>query len=239
MNNKTIILARYNEDINWLKDSDQFDEIFIYDKGEDKANIVLDNVKVNILSLPNIGRETHTYLTHIINNYDVFLENPNKTYIFSQGYPLDHSPFFLINIKNFPEIICPFVHLAEFKAITHLFAYHGNKDHHFNGIPYINYLNRLFFKENTFVENFDNMLPFLRIDHSSIFAVLGSSITFRKKEFYIDCLNMIKESINPFECYIFERLWQIIFDRTTMDWISHYNDIREKYASGFYKGVID
>ena len=58
--NFNIIVARYNEDINWLNMF--YDIINIYDKG----------MKYNLHSfqLPNIGREGHTYLYHIINNWD-------------------------------------------------------------------------------------------------------------------------------------------------------------------------
>ena len=48
---------------------------------------------------------------------------------------------------------------------------------------------------------------------------------------------MVNDSVNPFEGYIFERMWQYIFDLKTLDWISHYDLIRKKYNKGTYKGI--
>jgi len=72
-----LIVARYNEDLNWIKS--KYDNIFIYNKGND-------NLK-NSIKLNNLGRESHTYIYHIYNNY----ENLNDINIFSQGRINDHS----------------------------------------------------------------------------------------------------------------------------------------------------
>lgn len=83
-----LILARYNEDISWI-DKVDVEKITIYNKGEN-------NLKYKCIKLPNIGRESHTYLYHIIENYD----NLTELTIFSQGDPFFHSPHFLKLIKN-------------------------------------------------------------------------------------------------------------------------------------------
>jgi len=64
-----IIIARYNENLEWLKEEpfNKFKYI-VYNKGvnEDfeKSNVL------NIINLPNVGRCDHTYLYHIVNNYN-------------------------------------------------------------------------------------------------------------------------------------------------------------------------
>ena len=73
-----LVIARYNEDISWLKHIKN-KKITVYNKGKDN---------VNGIQLPNIGRESHTYLTHIINNYDKLSDMT----IFCQGDPFFHSP---------------------------------------------------------------------------------------------------------------------------------------------------
>jgi len=83
-----LVIARYNEDINWL-DKVKNKKITIYNKG-------IDNIKYKSIKLENIGRESHTYLTHIIENYD----NLSDTTIFSQGDPFFHSPDFLKLIED-------------------------------------------------------------------------------------------------------------------------------------------
>jgi hypothetical protein len=68
-NNVEIVISRYNEDLEWLDEYpfNQF-EYIVYNKG-DNEDFIKTNVK-HIINLPNIGREGHTYLYHIINNYD-------------------------------------------------------------------------------------------------------------------------------------------------------------------------
>ncbi len=69
LENKTIIISRYNENLEWINEYpfNQFQYI-VYNKGIND-NFCKNNVK-QIIYLPNIGRESHTYLYHIINNYD-------------------------------------------------------------------------------------------------------------------------------------------------------------------------
>lgn len=72
-----LVVARYNENIDWLKNTAL--NYIIFNKGE--ANLPL-WVK-NEIKLPNIGREAHTYLTYIILNYDNLPEHS----VFVQGNP--------------------------------------------------------------------------------------------------------------------------------------------------------
>jgi len=70
MNDKVkIIVARYNESLNWLTEYpfNQF-EYIIYNKGNND-NFIKDNV-ISIINLSNVGRCDHTYLYHIIENYN-------------------------------------------------------------------------------------------------------------------------------------------------------------------------
>ena len=89
-----IVIARYNEALSWLKKIPKSIKITIYNKGEDIVKIT--GIKYDIIKLPNIGRESHTYLYHIINNYDNLA---HKT-IFCQGDSIFHSPGFLDLLKN-------------------------------------------------------------------------------------------------------------------------------------------
>lgn len=64
-----IVIARYNETLSWLLEFpfNQFTYI-VYNKGEN-----LDFEKTNIkkiIDLPNVGRCDHTYLYHIVTNYN-------------------------------------------------------------------------------------------------------------------------------------------------------------------------
>jgi len=63
------VVSRYNEDLKWIN-TDPFNKFkyIVYNKGPndnfDKTNVI------KIIKLENVGRESHTYLYHICNNYD-------------------------------------------------------------------------------------------------------------------------------------------------------------------------
>ena len=84
-----IVVARYNENLAWLKNIPKTIKITIYNKG-------IDDIDFPFIKLPNIGRESHTYLYHIIQNYDNLADQT----IFCQGDSIFHSPDFLNLIKN-------------------------------------------------------------------------------------------------------------------------------------------
>jgi hypothetical protein len=65
-----LVIARHNESLDWLKE-EPFCNYYhtIYNKGND-TNFYVNFKTLNVLSLENIGRESHTYLKHIILRYD-------------------------------------------------------------------------------------------------------------------------------------------------------------------------
>lgn len=99
MGNFKVVVARYNEDVEWCKPF----PCIIYNKG---------GALPNTIALPNIGREAHTYLHHIIENYD----NLDDYTAFVQGDPFDHSPNILRNLRATP--VTPFTWLSERIILT-------------------------------------------------------------------------------------------------------------------------
>ena len=68
-----LIIAYYNEDLNWVsRYESHFDKIHIYNKNVEKQVKIPKDVidKCIIEDIPNIGRESDTYLHHIINIYE-------------------------------------------------------------------------------------------------------------------------------------------------------------------------
>ena len=74
-----IVIAKYKEDISWVKDLKY--PYIIYDKSKD---------------IPNIGRESETYLRFILENYDTL---PDYT-VFLQGNPFDHLKISSVDFIN-------------------------------------------------------------------------------------------------------------------------------------------
>ena len=62
-----VVMARYNEDIDWIHDIVPSNTpILVYNKGND---LPLTN-KYRVKKLPNVGRCDHTFLHHIVTNYN-------------------------------------------------------------------------------------------------------------------------------------------------------------------------
>jgi len=93
INKHTIVVARYNEDLDWIYP--YRDSVIIYNKG-------LDDIIgfPNVIKLKNVGREGDTYLYHIINNYDNFSDRVT----FLQGETLAHNDTLLFGLDNYEKM---------------------------------------------------------------------------------------------------------------------------------------
>jgi hypothetical protein len=69
MNNVEIIIARFNEDLSWTQEIPfNIFQYIVYNKGNNE-NFVKTNVK-QIINIDNVGKNDHTFLYHITENYD-------------------------------------------------------------------------------------------------------------------------------------------------------------------------
>lgn len=76
-----LVVARYTEDLAWLRKSPANLTITVYDKSPDASG------GQQAIWLPNVGREAHTYMHHIASRYDSLAEWT----VFCQGKPFDHA----------------------------------------------------------------------------------------------------------------------------------------------------
>jgi hypothetical protein len=73
-----IVVAKYDEDTSWTRKLPDAATICVYDKGC--------NGNMDAIALPNVGREGHTFLTHIVTRYDCLAD----VTVFLQGRIDDH-----------------------------------------------------------------------------------------------------------------------------------------------------
>jgi len=89
-----IVVARHDESVEWVYDAiHHVDRIVIYDKSSlEKDRIESRHARVRVHRLENVGREAHTYLHHIINEWepDDAGTVPSKTILFTQARYGDH-----------------------------------------------------------------------------------------------------------------------------------------------------
>jgi hypothetical protein len=84
-----LVVSRFNEDVSWVDTFTLDGGVQIYNKGESlKPWSCLAAPYYNAIQLPNVGRESHTYLYHIITNY----HRLDDLMVFSQGNYSDHFP---------------------------------------------------------------------------------------------------------------------------------------------------
>lgn len=82
---KELIIAVYNEDISWINNINSVDKIIVYNKGD--RDIFSNIPNIEVIKLPNVGREAHTFVYHIVENYEKLADHT----IFLQGDPFYHS----------------------------------------------------------------------------------------------------------------------------------------------------
>jgi len=90
-----IVIALYNEDSEWIHQITEIanTKVYIYLKNPDRFQKIADEFPTcHVEILENKGRESHTYLFHIVNNYSSL-----DTYtIFLQGNPFEHVQMYKI-----------------------------------------------------------------------------------------------------------------------------------------------
>ena len=201
-----IIVARYNENIEWL--NQELDNCIIYNKGE-KLNIE------NEITLDNLGRESETYLNYIISNYHCFPD----VIVFTQGRISDHRGMdlnYLIHIKN-----DALINNKSQSFITHYQSesniYCWDKEWNLIDGEYFlkdNYKNNI---QVTFIDWFTKNINCeypnpIRVYTNGIFAVKKELILNKPKEFYERLLLEVNHNINSTEGHFFERSWYYIFN---------------------------
>jgi hypothetical protein len=187
-----IIIARYNESLEWTK---QFSNVIIYNKGEKLEECY------NEIKLENVGREGHTYYKYIYDNYD----NLADYTIFLQGNPFDHSPNI---IKNLEKNIINKDLQNDFKFLskTKLFCKLSGCSHH-NGLPLIDVYEKIFDTKLTDKKKNKSF----RFGAGGQFIVSKNQILKRPKEFYLKIIEILQNNIDPIEGYVIERFHSLIF----------------------------
>ncbi len=83
-----LVVAHYHEDLRWLRRVPAVFQKTIYSKAEPPP-------LQPHLPLPNVGREAHTYLHHIVSRYDSLADYT----VFCQGKPFDHAYDFHASLR--------------------------------------------------------------------------------------------------------------------------------------------
>jgi hypothetical protein len=194
-----LVVARYNEDLRWLRNVPPNLNVTVYDKSGAPDGAA----RPGSIALPNVGRESHTYLHHILRCYSF----PAPVTIFCQGRPFDHAFDFHATLRRIaaePSGVVgfePFGHIVD--TDTHdgarLFA-PWSKNEDGRGLH-----GRAFHRRLTGEDGPDRYTFRL----GAQFAVAREVIYGRSKTFYENALDI---SIHfPDAAHLFERSWTRVF----------------------------
>jgi hypothetical protein len=211
--NITVVVARYNEGLEWLKD-DIFKHLTIicYNSGENEDFYKPENMK--IVKIDNIGKEAYTYIYHIINNYD----NLSEVTIFLPGSCDHHYRLWQVNsiIDNVKEYNTS-VFFSSFYNNVQKELYNFTMDYYCSTNLENSALNDKCILNKSDIRPFgkwyEKMFGNIKITHVNyrgILAVHKKHITQKPDTFYKTLLSEFKKP-NDEVAHYFERSWEAIF----------------------------
>lgn len=198
---RVIVLSRFKEQYNFWENYYQiYDDVIIYNKDPLVTN-----------SIKNVGRESHTYLHYIIDNYH-FL--PNEI-LFAQYDSRDHfSPKYNVNIKHFLN-----GYLYNFIGIRPgPFPYLAKNLYK---IPWSKLIEQIY--DLNFNPILLNKVVATGATLNGIFRVTKEAILQHNLDFYKRCISLLDKDINPMEGFFFERIWKFLF--TNYGISNNYNNL--------------
>jgi len=204
MSNLHIVIARYNESLDWLNTCltpHQRRAVWIYNKGPDSVSI--DGVPDSqIQNLPNVGREAHTYLTHIIQQWDKL---PKHVY-FLQADPFPH-----IEIQDTFDSVQTWFERWTDQIINRGFSQNVNWDVHANDFhePFTEQTPWTFgewLEKNTGKKFGYPLMWFI----GACFGCSRNQIKYRTREYYEGLRDQLM-TIKPEVAYYLERAWFYVF----------------------------
>lgn len=210
-----IVISRYNENLSWVND-DSFNKYFItcYNKGNN------DNFKINsphqVIKLDNVGKCDHTYLYHIVNNYEnlseyiIFLPGSNDVHYknLKSKHLINHIEYYkkLVNIGTLIE-----------NNIKNKF-YNFTMDHYKTTYKNNYELNKIMKTEESKIKPYGKWYEHHFNDINincytwwGIFAISRDIVYQHPKEYYQKFLDELSNSSNPEVGHYIERSWFAIF----------------------------
>ncbi len=201
------IISRYQEDLNWLEILREH-KIIIYNKGNKIINVNAHST----IDLKNVGRESHTWLYHIVNNYN----NLSEVNIFLQGRIDDLGCMSYKNPLNYLTKINKYGYCASRYGLLGPFHWKHNVGIELDKRYKSQWENgeisksQIGFRE--FAKHLFPRIPiFVATSYGGCFAVKKENIRNYELNFYKYLLRILEKHKNPIEGHYLERLWCYMF----------------------------
>ena len=194
-NSVELVVAHYHENLNWLRRVPATIKKTIYSKAEIPPEIPH-------ITLPNIGREAHTYLHHLVSRYESLADYT----IFCQGKPFDHAYDFHATLRTLasgefsPEPFTWLGHIIDTDTSDGLLFRQWSKNETKDGLDLAGFHRSLFSKSGPEIYSF----------------FLGAQCIVRRElvqkqpnSFYQKALKLSTTFPHAAHCY--ERMWDGVF----------------------------
>ena len=206
---KSLIIARYDENLNWLKKYKDF-KITVYNKGKKLKKETF----YKVINLENKGRESHTWLYHIVKNYYKL----NEINVFLQGKINDLNCMAYKNPNDYLKKINKYGFEVSRYGLLGPFHWNWNvnidKDIRYKELWEDNEISRSSIGFRTFSKKlFPNIPIFVATSYSGCFAVKRELILQHNINFYKELLDILSKNKNPIEGHYMERLWCYMFTK--------------------------
>ena len=206
-----LVIARHEEDLRWVRRVPASIRITIYNKGTNLA-LPLEIARregLSVNALPNLGREAHTYLTHLSERY----EEVAPVTIFCQGHPFDHAPDFHARLRG----------VSEGSESPDPFLWYGFLEETDDPrgkrlfVPWSKNPERKELETGRLHEElFGGTTPdFFHFRGGAQFAVTREAVHRRDREFYLRALDLSVKI--PLAAHSYERIWDRIFGDPVID----------------------
>lgn len=208
-----IIISRYNEDLCWtLEHPYNKYKYIVYNKGINE-DFEKENV-IEIINLPNLGREGHTYFYHILNHElaDVNIFVPGSVNMVRKRKVLDLLISLLIINNKASFVTCQTTNLREHLKNFQLDHYGCTFDINAKINP-----SKLLYKSayRPFSEWYDHKFGRFKCVNGplafGLFSIHKLDILQHPKEYYQQFLEELEEHSNPEVGHYVERAWGAIF----------------------------
>ena len=198
----SLIIAQYDEDVSWINKIKYgyITKIYLYTKNSNNITpIIHSNIPIYRTYLPNIGREGHTYLYHIVHNY----HNLSDMNIFVQGTPCIDVEIFN---KDIDDLSYKNINLSHMNTIA---LHENNKISTWRNQPLETVSEDFFEWYNLYIDP-EPINPLYLIYFQANFAVKKQDIYSRNRFYYQNIMNQLNTN-NPEVGHFLERCWYYIF----------------------------
>lgn len=211
-----VVVARYKEDVSWVPAAYDPEHVIIYNKGPSLPSPLTSSSapssstsppssrNYTVVNLPNVGRESHTYLIYIIQHYDRLPEIVH----FTQAGTTDHQD----------RMTCSFTDLGD-----SAYSQNTTVSSFTKGLTPDGYIGN-YLGQNTspsaesgpawfarYVDDSVDLEQDIHIWYAGIFSVRRERILSRPRLFYERLLQQLDHHPNPEVGHFMERSWFYIF----------------------------